>query len=231
VPCERLEGGLLSSAEFVEFANNVVLFVHNSSTSPRQEPLDDEKYPRLLRDKGFGFFPTLAFMDAEGNVLSQHPKQTAEGLGEGLAQAKRVAELRAKGDKATPDEQKELLLIEVKGGMAKRDGLQARADKLALTAEEKALVADKIVEMEVDEIMRANRQTPEKGGQALAAMLVAGKTPAAQSPAWAALLQHASTTKDADLAQRAYDVLMQRKDAPARAKERWQTLLDEAKAK
>jgi hypothetical protein len=210
-----------------------VLFVHNSATNPSQPPLDDEKYPRLLREKNFSFFPTLAFMDAAGNVLSQHPKQTPEGLHEGMAQAKHVAELRGKGDKATPAEQKELLMIEMKAGMLKRDELQARADKLSLTAEEKALVAGKVLDLEVADIIAGARKNgPEKTGEALAALLAAGKTPSDDNTSfWGGVLRHASTKKDAALAQRAYDVLMKRKDAPDRQKEAWKKMLDEAQAK
>jgi hypothetical protein len=212
-----------------------VLFLHNTAADPRQDPLPDDKHPRLLREKGFRGFPSVCFMDAEGNVLSQHPQRTVEGFREGMTQAKRVAELRGKGDKATPEEQKELLLIEVRNGTAKRDGLQERADKLSLSGEEKTLVADKIVEMEVTEIIGRSRDDgPEKTGKALAAMLAAGKTPKPDSQAWPALLRHASTAKDAELAQRAFDVLEQQHGSNqrmARQMEGWKKQLEDAKAK
>ena len=48
---------------------------------------------------------------------------------------------------------------------------------------------------------------------------------------WNGVLRYASSQKDEATAQRAYDVLMKRKEAPARQKEAWQKLLDDAKAK
>jgi hypothetical protein len=204
-----------------------VLFLHNTAADPRQDPLPDDKHPRLLREKGFRGFPSLCFMDAEGNVLLQPPRSV-----EGFRATKTVIQLRAKGDKLTAPEQKELFLAEVRGNQIKREDVQPRADKLTLTDEEKALVASKLLEMEINEIFAKAREAgPEKTGEALVAILKAGKTPSEQNAMyWSGVLGHASKQKDAELAKRAYDVLMKRKDAPARQKERWKQMLDEATA-
>lgn len=205
-----------------------MLFLHNTAASPRQEALPDDKYPRLLSEKGFRGFPSLCFMDAEGNVLLQPPRSVAA-----FRDTKTVIELRAKGDKLSAPEHKALFLAELRSGQIKREDVQPRADKLTLSPEEKALVASKLVDMEVADILRkAREEGPEKTGESLAALLAAGKTPGEDNTGfWAGILRHASAQKDGELAQRAYDVLMKRKDAPARAKEQWQKQLDDAKAK
>jgi hypothetical protein len=204
-----------------------VLFLHNTSR------VEDEPYPTLLQDKGFRGFPSLCFMDADGNVLTKPTQRTVANFGETHAQTKKLLAIRAKGDKASPAEQKELFLAELDLGLIKAEEIQPRADKLTLSAEEKARVAGKVVDLEVADIMAKSRDAgPEKTGEALVALLKAGKTPSEQNTMfWGGVLRHASTQKDAELAKRAYDVLMKRKDAPERAKEAWKKALEEAQAK
>ncbi len=203
-----------------------MLFLHNTSR------VEDEPYPKLLGEKGFRGFPSLCFMDAEGTVLAKPPRSVA-GFRETHTQAKRVLELRAKGDKASADEQKQLLLTELRMGLLQRDEIQPRADKLTLSADDKAYVAGKLVDFEVAEIVGKSRQEgPEKTTEALLALLAAGKTPSDDNTMfWSQMLRHASTAKDAELAQRAHAVLAKRTDVPVRTKELWQKQLDEAKAK
>jgi hypothetical protein len=209
-----------------------VLFLHNTSASPRHTALADEKHPRLLSEKGFGGFPTVCFMDASGNVLAKLGKRDMAGVTETMGKAKHVAGLRAKGDKATPAEQKELLMTELKEGLVKLEDIQPRADKLALTPEEKVFVTGKIVDLEVADLAMKSRGNPQELGAKFAAMLKDGKAPSDENTMfWQTVLRHASTEKDAELAQRAFDVLAKRPNAPERQKQGWQKMLDEAKAK
>jgi hypothetical protein len=225
-----LESGPLSDPEFPKFAADVVLFLHNTSH------VEDEPYPTLLQDKGFSGFPSLCFMDAEGNVLTK-PSRSVAAFRESHVQAKKFAALRAKGDKATPAEQKELFLHELKSDLLKAADIQPRADKLTLSAEEKALVAGKLVDLEVREILRRQRQDgPEKTGAALEALLAAGKTPSDVMAVgfWGTLLGHAAREKDAKLAQRAYDVLEEKYGSDKRYERQftaWKKQLEDAKAK
>lgn len=171
-------------------------------------------------------------MDAEGNVLAKPAGRDVAVFTETLAKAKRVADLRAKGDKATPEEQKELLLAELRNGLLKREEIQPRADKLTLSAEEKAYVDGKLVDLEVQDLMTRSRGTPPAEMMPkLAALLEAGKTPSDDNTQfWSMMLRFASTEKNADLAQRAYDVLMKNKNANDRLKEQWKKALDDAKS-
>lgn len=207
-----------------------MLFLHNTSR------VADEPYPSLLQDKGFRGFPSICFMDSEGNVLTKPPRSVA-GFVETHASTKKLVDLRAKGDKATAAEQKDLFLAELKLDLVKAADIQARADKLTLSPADKTYVAQKLVDAEAGEIMaKAQKEGPEKTGEALAALLAAGKTPSdgIGSNFWIAVLNHASKQKDATLAQRAFDVLEKRHGKEKqydRARQAWKQLLDDAKAK
>lgn len=69
-----------------------MLFLHNTSR------LDDEPYPDLLKEKGFTGFPTLAFMDDEGNVLAKPASRTVESYDKTLSLVESVLSLKAKAE-------------------------------------------------------------------------------------------------------------------------------------
>lgn len=207
-----------------------MLFVHNTSR------VEDEPYPKLLQEKGFRGFPSICFMDSDGNVLTRPPR-TVAGFVEVHATTKKLVDLRAKGDKANAAEQKELFLAELKLDLVAAADIQPRADKLTLTDAEKTFVAQKIVDAEIAAIQaKAQKDGPEQTAEAYAALLAAGKTPSdgIGSNFWVSVLNHASKHKDAALAQRAFDVLEQRHAKEKqydRARQAWKQLLDDAKAK
>ena len=147
---------------------------------------------------------------------------------------------RAKGDKATPAEQKQLFLTELKFDLIPAAEIQARSDRFAdLSAAERELVTSKLVDAEVRAVFDKGRELgQEKVGATLAELAKAGKRPSETMSGtfWRIVLQHASKQKDAALAQRAYDELMKRygMETGARidsSKQAWQKLLEDAKAK
>ncbi len=207
--------------------------MHNTSQ------VEDEPYPKLLSEKGFRGFPSVCFMDAEGNVLTK-PGRSVKAFVETHAETKALAALRAKGDKLSAAELKELFLAELKLDMIPAAEIQARSDRVpALTAAEKALVAQKIVDGEVTGIMQKAREAgPEKTAEALVEMAKAGRVPSETMSGtfWQQVLKQASTQKDGDLAQKAYDGLVKRYAAEPsaqfeQAKKAWQKQVDDAKAK
>jgi hypothetical protein len=208
----------------------VVLFLHNTSR------VEDEKYPTLLRDKGFGGFPSLCFMDAEGNVLAK-PARNVAGFVDTLARSKALVALRSKGDKATAAERKDLFLTELRLDLIAADQIQARADTLSLGADEKALVASKLVDVEVGQVLQKARDAGMAAtNEQLAAFAKAGKTPseAMRPQFWIGVLNHASGQKDGALAQQAFDALEKhfaddKNPALERAKANWKKLLDASK--
>jgi hypothetical protein len=85
---------------------------------------------------------------------------------------------------------------------------------------------------------KARELGPEKVGETLAEIATAGRVPSdsVSGMFWPQVLQHASKQKDAVLAQKAYDALLKRYATETgaqfdRAKQGWEKLLDEAKAK
>ncbi|HEX5052191.1 MAG TPA: hypothetical protein VFZ65_10495 [Planctomycetota bacterium] len=210
-----------------------MLFLHNTSH------VDDEPYPKLLSEKGFTGFPSICFMDVDGNVLSK-PQRSVKAFVETLAQTKVLVALRAKGDKATPAEKKQLFLAELELGMIPANELEARAAKVPdLDKEQKALVAQKLVDAEVSAVLRKARELgADKVGESLADMAKKGRVPSdvMAGSFWPQVLQHASKQKDARLAQQAYDALMvryasEKGDRFEKVKAAWQKLVEEARTK
>ena len=207
-----------------------MLFLHNTSR------VEDEKYPTLLQDKGFRGFPSICFMDADGNVLTK-PGRSVQAFVDTHAETLSLSSLRSKKAR-TAAEDKQLFLNELKLDLIAADQIQARADQLQLDAAEKALVAGKIVDTEVQALLGKMRENgPEKTAAAAAEMAKAGKVPsAAMSGAfWNQVLTHASKQKDPTLAQQAFDALQKRfadEKMPGieRQKQNWQKLLEAAKA-
>lgn len=225
-----MEGGPLSDPKFPEFAKSVVLFLHNTSR------VEDEKYPTLLKDKGFGGFPSICFMDADGNVLTK-PGRSVQAFVDTHAATLSLAKLRSKHERSAAED-KQLFLAELKLDLIAAEQIQQRADQLTLDADEKALVAGKIVDAEVQALFGKMRENgPEKTAAAVAEMAKAGKVPSAAAAGmfWNQVLLHASKQKDPALAQQAFDALQKRyadEKMPGieRQKQNWQKLLDEAKA-
>ena len=176
-------------------------------------------------------------MDAEGNVLTKPQQRTVASFAETLANTKALAALRAKGDKATPAERRELFLAELKLGLIKAADIQARADAVALTDADKALVAGKLVDAEIAEVMAGARANgPEKTAEALVAIHKSGRRPSADVSAayWVQLLTHAAKQKDGKLADEAYAALeakLGKDKAAERAFTGWKKLRDDAHAK
>jgi hypothetical protein len=199
--------------------------------------VDGEPYPTLLQDKGFRGFPSLCFMDADGNVLTQPQARTVASYRETHASTKAMSALRQKGDKATPAEQRELFLAELKLGLVKAADIQARADKVKLTDADKALVAGKLVDAEIGEVMaNARAAGPEKTAEALVAIHKSGRKPSADvSPSyWVQLLTHAAKQKDGALADEAYAALEAKLGKEKNAERmftNWKKLRDDAHAK
>lgn len=210
-----------------------MLFLHNTSH------VEDEPYPRLLTEKGFGGFPSICFMDAEGNVLTK-PARSVAAFVEMHARTKRMMALRAKGDHATPADKKELFLTELMLDMIAADEIRSRSEQVqGLSAAEKAMVEQKLVDAEVGQLMRNARDLGyEKLGERMAEMAKAGRVPSASMSGtfWPPVLGYASTHKDAELAQQAYDALVRHYASETggrieQYKAAWQKLVDEAKAR
>ena len=85
-----LEGGLLSSDEFVAWSRNHVRLLHVTSQ------VEGEPYPDLLSEKGFRSFPSIAFLDGAGEVIAVHSGvRDLDGLAKTAARADEYLGVRA----------------------------------------------------------------------------------------------------------------------------------------
>jgi hypothetical protein len=206
--------------------------------------VDGEPYPKLLQEKGFRGFPSLCFMDAEGNVLTKPTARTVANYVETQAVTKDLMALKAKGDKLTDAEAKQLFLAELNLDMIAAGDIQKRADAVkGLSDADKALVAGKLVDGEFAAILQrpiprgdaeAQKTAMEETMAQVAAMAKAGKVPSGQRTLqfWSMALQHAATAKDVELAEQAFAALEGHPDAkrmPPQRREGWKKMLDQAK--
>ena len=209
--------------------------MHNTSR------VDDEPYPRLLQEKGFGGFPSLCFMDAEGNVVVRQSARTVEAFEATASRLKSLFELRAKVESLRADVSKsadlakterELLFVEMDLQCVTADAAKQRAEKLALGKEDMAAVQQFLFGAELRELRgKARELGPEETSNRIAAMAKAGKTPPKDQESffWQMTLTWAAKNGDAELGQRAFDVL-DKQPAPDAMKKRLQSMLEQSKS-
>lgn len=186
-----LESGPLSSKDFKEFSQKVVLFCHITSY------VKGEKYQSLLSEKGGQGFPYLAFMDAEGNVIGKPMGRSVSSFEEGAKKAQAYLDLLNKKDK-TKAEQLQLLEQQLDLGTIKAKAAKAKVKELGLDdakqaelAKKIALLAKKEVDKEIGGLLakagiRSRADVPTKGpalGEKYWKLYQAGKRPHAKSAA------------------------------------------------
>jgi hypothetical protein len=165
---------VLSTQEFAAWSKKVVLFLHNTSRC------DDEPYAELLFQRGGNGFPTVSYLDADGNLLKQvghvtpvEELEAAHGTLMGWKELRRQV-----GAGADAGKQKELFLLELGMGNRPFAEMSERRAKVTLDEGEAAAVAQQLVNLEFTEILRATpRSQPEVGGAAFLAMFRAGRLP------------------------------------------------------
>jgi hypothetical protein len=204
----------------------VVLFVHNTSR------VADEPYPTLLREKGFNAFPSLCFLDADGNVLVKQGERSVKGFAATLQRLQRIDELRKQAASGGADAQRDLFLAELELGSLRADEIRARMDKLHLDDATRARVDRHLVDAELRELAARQRELGEAAfGDAVAAIAKSGRRPtdAMATPFWQTTLTWCSTHGEPQLAQTAHDELLKRPLAAA-VKRRYDEQLEQARA-
>jgi hypothetical protein len=208
-----------------------VLFVHNTSH------LDDEPYPTLLRDKGFNSFPTLCFMEADGNVLGKPLQRTVAGFEKTMALLKERQELAGKPDDDATKARRFMVALGL--GELKEQQVRDENGQLKLSPADRAEVELALVDYDFTAIqakLTKKQLTPAQGDTLVAEMLKQGHIPSESraSGFWTMVLQYAAGVKDVKMAEQAFGELDKRygKDERyARLQARWQKMLQEAKAK
>lgn len=226
-----MESGALSEPDFPAFAEKVVPFLHITTR------IEGMKYDGLLGEKGFRGFPSLAFMDAEGEVIHTQGDRSVEGFEKSLVALAKLKELEAKvaaGDKAAAWE---LLIAKWDLGMLEREDVEtAKASMKELNDKQKAKLAWMLVELEVNELSAATRvrdaeqrkvaleKAAKRFQEILASKHELGKDTA--PTLWSTLMQWADENQNAEMFGKAVAFFEEHyKDEP-RA-ERWLTGLRE----
>ena len=177
-----------------------MLFTHVTSQ------VADEPYPNLLSEKGRNSFPSIAVLDATGELLAVHegPRDIA-GFEKTVAKAREFAPLLAKaaaGDKAA---RKQVLLTRVRWKAIAPDELRRQADELELSADEKAQIAAGLTDLELLHVRRL--KDPNEALAMLRRIHDEGRVPASGTPQlmfWNYWLTHADALGDATEYRRAF---------------------------
>lgn len=153
----------------------MVLYLHNTSR------VQGVKYDGLLREKGFGGFPTLAFMDAEGAVLTSSVERSVAGFKRSAEALAALSKLEA-ADKQKPlqgDEAVKLLFAQLDLGKVKFGDAKARLDSLQGVSEANLkAIAQRAVDFDIGEVFTKHRASLQN-------------VPAAERAAAAAKMQEA----------------------------------------
>lgn len=208
-----------------------MLFLHNTSR------VEDEPYPTLLQDKGFGGFPSLAFMDADGNVIAKQGERTVDGFQKTHAKVKALMDLRQTVARGSDEKlQKKLLMAELDLNLLSADEIKQRVAAIKnLTNEERATVDRKLVDAEVRDLQQKSRELGmEKVAEAVADIAKAGRRPSDDVAVqfWVLTLRHAENTTDGKLGEEAFghlEKLAENDRRYARSLDAWRKMLDKAK--
>jgi len=194
-----VESGALSDPGFSEFAKKVVLFCHVTTQ------VETDKYQSLLKEKGGRGFPTLLFLDADGNVLAQQGERTVAGFERTAALLQGLEATRKKADAGDASAKVDLLLAEMKlGGVKTRDQASSRLVGLQPDAGQKKELDSFFTEWEVEELM-AERPPVDEVAQKFAAMWREGRVPEGRNARyfWNTLLTWADKKGDAEILETA----------------------------
>jgi hypothetical protein len=229
-----LENGAFSQDEFGGFAKNVVLFAHITTRIP------DEPNEGLFRAVGARGFPTIKYMDAEGDVIGGHQgPRTVEGFQASLNDVKTLVALRAK-ENPTPADRARILISEIGLGLKDYDeAKQARAALGEIPPDETKKLDAVFVDLEVKDLMnpppRSREAVVEIGGK-FREMAKAGKVPSELFTAyrfWAFQLEWAGANKDVAVAEAAVGALKklaEQNDQMKRMVPRLEQVLEKIKA-
>lgn len=105
---------------FPAFSAKVVPFLHLTTR------IEGRKYDGLLKEKGFRGFPSLAFMDAEGEVVATPPDRSVLAFELCLSALTRFDDVKARADAGDGEAVAELLIIEHDLGRVKSEAFGER---------------------------------------------------------------------------------------------------------
>lgn len=188
---------MLSTPEFAEWSENVVLFLHNTSR------VHSEPYPNLLREKGGNGFPTVSYLDASGRLLKQvghvTPVEDLEANRLYLDDWRALSRRAADSDDA--DVQRKLFAMELEMKILDPVAARATADDLFEGDERKAMEQE-LVNLEfLDILSKTPRTEMAMGGKRFLDMFRLGRIPTARQDTsfWQYMFAYAQAEEDVDL--------------------------------
>ena len=171
--------------------------------------LDNVPYDKLLQEKGFRGYPTLAFMDAEGNVIGKPNDRTVAAFASSRDALMAIGEVRARAEAGDKKAAIELLFLEFALGEIKADALEAGVATLAEHATPAQLAEAKQIGLDalIYQLYVESYQDPESdAGLKLLDMLEMGQMPTPGSMScsvfWSAIGEEARTMADTELLRR-----------------------------
>ena len=192
-----MEGGLLSTPEFASFTEKVVPFLHVTTR------IDDRANDGMLSEKGGTGFPTLMFLDAEGEILGKPGGRDVASFDKTLSNLTALKDLNkriAAGEKNLGDD---LFMVQLAMGEYKTVAeIEEKAKTFKkLTKEQKLTIAKAIVGKKVEAAMNSMERGPEgqiKVGKKFKAIYDEGLFPEGdmEGPFWGFLMEYAESEKD-----------------------------------
>ncbi len=170
--------------------------------------MEDEPYLTLLQEKGFGGWPSLAFMDAEGEVLASPAGQSVDGFNKTLNAVEAYLELKAKAHSGDKSVANDLFVAEMQlGKLGFAEATTRYAALKGLSAEQRERIDAELIDLEVADIVgkvNSGKLTPDEATPTLAQMAKADRIPTGMYAQlfWSVVLQHAEQNKDVKLFER-----------------------------
>ncbi|MGB0953585.1 MAG: hypothetical protein ACPG31_10185 [Planctomycetota bacterium] len=201
-----MEGGPLTTPEFKAFTANVVPYL-NITTH-----IEGRAHEDLLKEVGGRGFPTLKYMDGDGNVLGEPSGRDVASFQSTLTAIEGVFAIEKRIEAGEEGLEVELFLAKLDMGAYKYEAAKKKVASFEkLTEEQKKMIAAKMVNLEVNHLV--SNLSSEEGVPAVAArfkeMLESGQTPTgdAENMFWNILMYQAEIEKDAVLMKKGIDAL------------------------
>ena len=192
-----MEGGLLSTPEFTSFTEKVVPFLHVTTR------IEGRANDGMLSEKGGTGFPTLMFLDAEGEILGKPGGRNVAAFDKTLGNLTALKDLTkriAAGEKNLDDD---LFMVQLAMGEYKTIAeIEEKAKTFKkLTKEQKLTIAKAIVGKKVEAAMNSMERGPDaqiKVGKKFKAIYDEGLFPEGdmEGPFWGFLMEYAESEKD-----------------------------------
>lgn len=198
---------MLSTDEFKTFASEYVMFCHITTR------LEGRAHDGLLSDKGFTGFPSLAAMNADGDIIAKLTGgRDVAGFREMMASAAKYEEIRAKAEHSPADKLFLLLHSLDMGNVDVEAARKSAAELEGLDDGQRREIEGKLTDLEIMAVLGKPKSREEaeelarQAGGKFAAMWAKGREPTsdeAYQPFFILMMDHAETNKDVDLFERA----------------------------